>query len=573
MEDFLISGLVKEITPILIGQTLHRGFLVDTNLYLDFRLKNGQVLHIRLDPNDSSIFLDTLPKNQSNEAHPFLANIRKEILGWQLINIHKPNFERVVILEFQPKRPDAHPALTRLILSFAGRNTNAYLTDKENVIYALFKPRGNFNLDDRFSFTQFDKNLEELNKLVEARRESLDEPFIETTLKLFGPLLKKEFNYRKNQSGSREALLTLLKDLTLPPTPLIYTPVQLAQITRNEISIHQLIGIKKAIQLSSFPLHSLENSSVEQTAFPDLSTAARTYFQLLDKAIRAQNEFKRIEKLLSDESKKLQGYLKNLTVDQNKFEDPDKFKRLGDLLLANLSTARIIDNQALVIDYFDEHQPEISIALGEGKSPQQAAQNYFQLFQKARRAQDAIAKRLLEITSRLQTLSQLLSQLQGELNSIQFSHLLTQAEKALGIKPKYESRNTKEKSAQKARPLGRRFLSTSGHEIIVGKNNKENDAITFRIARSTDIWLHAADYPGSHVVIRGENRQEVPVKTIQEAAELAAFFSQAKELPKVAVHYTQKKFVSKPPRAQPGLVRLSSFKTILVEPRCVLQKS
>ena len=81
-----------------------------------------------------------------------------------------------------------------------------------------------------------------------------------------------------------------------------------------------------------------------------------------------------------------------------------------------------------------------------------------------------------------------------------------------------------------------------------------------------DTWMHAADYPGSHVVIRNPNRRDVPQRTLVEAAQLAAFYSQGKTQPKAAVHYTQKKFVNKPRGAAPGLVSLATFKTILVEP-------
>ena len=86
-----------------------------------------------------------------------------------------------------------------------------------------------------------------------------------------------------------------------------------------------------------------------------------------------------------------------------------------------------------------------------------------------------------------------------------------------------------------------------------------------------DLWLHAADYPGSHVIVKNPARGEIPPKTLLEAAQIAAFFSQAASQGKVAVHYTQKKFVGKPKGAAAGLVSLSSFKTILVEPKIIEQ--
>ena len=114
----------------------------------------------------------------------------------------------------------------------------------------------------------------------------------------------------------------------------------------------------------------------------------------------------------------------------------------------------------------------------------------------------------------------------------------------------------------------RRFVSSEGIEILVGKKAADNDQLTFRVARSLDFWLHAADYPGSHVVVRNPNRQpDIPQKTLIESAQLAAFYSNAKTQPKAAVNYTQKKFVTKPKGGSPGLARLSKFKTILVEPQ------
>lgn len=125
----------------------------------------------------------------------------------------------------------------------------------------------------------------------------------------------------------------------------------------------------------------------------------------------------------------------------------------------------------------------------------------------------------------------------------------------------------KKKKAEAEFKGARRFISSDGFEIMVGKKAKDNDFLTFRVARSLDLWMHAADYPGSHVIIRNPNRKEIPNKTLLEAAQLAAFYSSGREQTKAAVNYTQKKFVNKPRRSAPGAVSISSFKTILVEPQ------
>ena len=113
----------------------------------------------------------------------------------------------------------------------------------------------------------------------------------------------------------------------------------------------------------------------------------------------------------------------------------------------------------------------------------------------------------------------------------------------------------------------RRYRSTEGYEILVGRTDRDNDTLTFRIAKSYDLWFHAADYPGSHAVLRNPQRKEVPMSSILEAAQLAAKFSHARENAKVAVNYCERKFITKPKGFAPGQVRLSSFKTVMVEPK------
>jgi predicted ribosome quality control (RQC) complex YloA/Tae2 family protein len=116
-------------------------------------------------------------------------------------------------------------------------------------------------------------------------------------------------------------------------------------------------------------------------------------------------------------------------------------------------------------------------------------------------------------------------------------------------------------------PGVRRYVSSDGYEILVGRAARDNDNLTFKIAQPNDLWLHAGDYPGSHVIVRNPTRKEIPHRTVVEAAQLAGRFSQASEDSKVVIHYTPRKFLAKPRGAAPGLVRLSRFKSITVAPK------
>ena len=236
--------------------------------------------------------------------------------------------------------------------------------------------------------------------------------------------------------------------------------------------------------------------------------------------------------------------------------------------MANLATAVRIGNQVLVVDYFDDNAPTIEIEVDENKSLTEAAEKFFKRYTKARNAKNEIEKRLELLAVELNKfnlekmrLEQAIIEHDGQFLSPDTIEKTTNPRLKL-----------KDKQAETFKGV-RRYRSSDGFEILVGKASKDNDYLTFRIAKSLDFWLHAADYGGSHTVIRNPNRLvEMPNKTLIEAAQLAAYFSQAKAHSKAVVNYTQKKFVNKPKGAVAGLVSLSSFKTILVEPKESLEK-
>ena len=284
----------------------------------------------------------------------------------------------------------------------------------------------------------------------------------------------------------------------------------------------------------------------------DLDKAAATRFESLAAAARnkLKQELSKRKKLVGKLNEDLAGH-----------GDAEQWKRYGDLLLANVANARREGGKVFVTDYFDPASPEIAIEVDENDPITAAAEKFFRKYTKARNAAREIEERLKIVEKELATLSMRAEQLEDVIAAGDGSRLM----ELVGAKA---APGKVEKRKRNDVPSGVRvFISTDGLEILVGKKATDNDFLTFRLAKSLDTWMHAADYPGSHVVIRNPTRKDVPQKTLLEAAQLAAFYSQGKSQPKAAVHYTQKKFVNKPKGAAPGLVSLASFKTLLVEPK------
>lgn len=297
----------------------------------------------------------------------------------------------------------------------------------------------------------------------------------------------------------------------------------------------------------------------EFPAGPSISESLDEFYLEQDSERRFKTLADSARRKIDQEISKRKKLVRRLNEDLAGHGDAERWKRFGDLILANLSTAKRDGDKIVVTDYFDENTPEVAIDSDRNLGLTESAEKFFKRYTKARNAAGEIAKRLDTVASEIENL---------EAERIRIENAIAERDEDI-LKPaeRSEQQKQKEKKAGGGFSGARIFTSSEGYEILVGKKAKDNDHLTFKIAKSLDLWLHAADYPGSHVVVRNPNRRELPHTTLLEAAQLAAFYSTARAQPKVAVHYTQKKFVNKPKGAAPGLVSLASFKTILVEPQ------
>jgi predicted ribosome quality control (RQC) complex YloA/Tae2 family protein len=301
--------------------------------------------------------------------------------------------------------------------------------------------------------------------------------------------------------------------------------------------------------------------------FASLSEAADNYYTQLEATrtfnTRATTALARIRKAI-DKNLKLQ---ENLNRDLNTHGDAEYHRRIGELLLSNIGTAQRDGSIVKIKDYYSEDLPTIELNIDENLSLQEEANRYFTRYTKAKRAAQEITRRLDELKTELQKLELQRKEIEriiADKNIVALNEL----ENPKDNRPVNKSNQKKQKQGKNQKIQGvRKYLSSDGYQILVGRGAQDNDRLTFQVASPHDTWLHAANYPGSHVIVRNHGRAEIPHRTIVEAAQLAAYYSQARSDSKVDVHYTQRKFISKPKGAAPGLVRMSSFRTLIVEPR------
>lgn len=247
--------------------------------------------------------------------------------------------------------------------------------------------------------------------------------------------------------------------------------------------------------------------------------------------------------------------LRQLESDLSGHAGAEEAKRIGDLLLANVSTAKRRGQTLTLTDYFADDAPSIEIEIDENLTLAEEASRRFESYARSKRARKQILARIEEVKTELARLAAKSSDLENNPPTSDLPSALIS-----------ERKQSDKAANQNKIPGTRRYLSSDDFEVLVGRAARDNDTLTFKIAKPNDLWLHAADYPGSHVIVRNPTRKEIPQRTLIEAAQLAAHFSQANKDPKVDVHYTQRKFLSKPKGVAPGLVRLQRFKNITVAP-------
>ncbi|MDD4335257.1 MAG: NFACT family protein, partial [Desulfotomaculaceae bacterium] len=293
--------------------------------------------------------------------------------------------------------------------------------------------------------------------------------------------------------------------------------------------------------------------------------------ELLDYFFTARNTLEKLSKeknsvksLLHKEMTKLEKKLNHYSEDCDNTAGAEKHKLYGELLTANLYRLGKGSLEVALENYQEEGAPPVTIPLDPQRTAVENAQAYFKNYNKAKRTRQALASLIKQAREELDYLEGIKAAADFASDLIELNEIRQELVDQGYLKQPPPGRGIKQKKVKHVpKPLS--FISIDGFQLFVGKNNKQNDLLTTKMAQAEDIWLHAKDIPGAHVIIRTEGK-ETPPTTLMEAAGLAALFSKARESKSVPVDYTLKKHVHKPKGARPGMVIYEHQKTIMAAP-------
>ncbi|MGI6238716.1 MAG: Rqc2 family fibronectin-binding protein [Christensenellales bacterium] len=293
-------------------------------------------------------------------------------------------------------------------------------------------------------------------------------------------------------------------------------------------------------------------------SFPTLSEAMDEYYAARDRIGRIRQKSSAIHRALKSNIERCE---RKLALQQEALMGAsrmEEYRRTGDIIIASQHLIKKGMRTAELIDYAGENMPTVTVALDERLSPAQNAQRYYKKYQKARSARTLAAEQIARTGEELQYLEGQMQNLETCTDEPALFELRTELEKLGYIRANHNRRQMKQ--LPPSEPL--RFTSPAGRAILVGKNNVQNDKLTFGAA-SGDMWLHAKDMPGSHVLIPGGEADD---DTLHMAARLAAKYSKGGAGSHVPVDYTPRKYVKKPSGAKPGYVIYTHQRTLYVDP-------
>ena len=318
----------------------------------------------------------------------------------------------------------------------------------------------------------------------------------------------------------------------------------------------------KALAYAPYPLH--QYPSAWHQTFPSMNALLEEYFLRWAGIDRLEEVRGALARTVQQHIERVSNRLAAIQASLLEAEKADELRAWGEIILANIHRIQKGDLTVSGPDYRLDPERLVTVPLDPQKAPADNAQVYFRRYSKAKKSLEIQSRQLKSSQAELEYLESTAHSIDNADSTRILREIRSELQDEGYVKEKRASQKRKLKQESPAQPL--EISDAEGYRILIGRNNRQNDLVTMRLARNDDLWLHAKDIPGSHVVIQLQNNTRFSEAVIAKAAGLAAYYSRARQGLKVPVDYTLRKFVRKPRGAKPGMVIYDHQKTILATP-------
>ena len=533
-----ISFLIKEIKEKILRYKLTKIFQYDRVSFSLFFGKNNLIFQVK---DNSTIFYLKDEKDPNTDFQSkFLLSLKKYLQNSILINIRQEGFDRIVYFDFEKLNQFGDVEKYTLIIEIMGKASNIFLTSKDKILSALYFT--SIDVGNRVIMTGAKYTLPfEEKKISPIYLEAENFPF------------ETESFMEKIEGVGRAFALECSQDYdTFKKYLSSYNPV-MYEIT-NRGKIQKVLTYNEFSEFSQKENTNLENS---RKYFETLNDGLNAYFKTTITSNVISEKKKNLLKYVDSQIKKFKKIEKNIKIDLKKNENFENYKNIGDILAANMHQIKYGMKKVTVFDFYNNQ--EITINLDPLLSPNDNLNFYYNKYNKGKRTISALNSRFLDIQNEIKYFEEIKMFIEKENDFIGIEEI----ENELNLT---NNGNKSKNKIKLNKPKKRDLLSFdyNGFQIFVGRNNKENEEISFSKGQPNDIWLHIKDIPGSHVLIL-RNNQELPNDVLLHAANLACEYSKAKKGDKVTVDYCERKFVKKIKNSKPGNVIYTNFHSLLID--------
>ena len=538
-----ISFLVKEIKEKILRYKLTKIFQYDRVSFSLFFGKNNLLFQVK---DNSTIFYLKDEKDPNTDFQSkFLLSLKKHLQNSILVNIRQEGFDRIVYFDFEKLNQFGDVEKYTLIIEIMGKASNIFLTCKDKILSALYFT--SIDVGNRVIMTGAKYTLPfEEKKISPIYLEKENFPF------------ETETFLEKIEGAGRAFALQCSQDYNIFKKYLSsYRPVMYEILNRGKIQ--KVLTYNEFLEFSQKENANLENNPENKNNrkyFETLNEGLNAYFKTTITSNVISEKKKSLLKYVNSQIKKFKKIEKNIKVDLKKNENFENYKNIGDILAANMHQIKYGMKKVTVFDFYNNQ--EITINLDPLLSPNDNLNFYYNKYNKGKRTISALNIRFSDIQDEIKYFEEIKMFIEKENDFIGIEEIeneLNLSDNGNKIKNKIKLNKTKK----------RELLSFDykGFQIFVGRNNKENEEISFSKGQPNDIWMHIKDIPGSHVLIL-RNNQELPEDVLIYAANLACEYSKAKKGDKVTVDYCERKFVKKIKNSKPGNVTYTNFHSLLI---------
>lgn len=567
-DGFVVAAVAAELRrTILRGQVQKVRQHNKTDVTLEIRAPgHTYLLFLSADARFARLHLTASPNPVPKEAPNFCMLLRKYIDGAFLSQVEQIGMDRILKLHFDSSE---HGKLA-LVVEIMGKHSNIILIDAADKILGAIKhvgasvsryrqvlpgrdyipPPGVDKIDARgLTPALFDKLWSA--SLPDTGETAIVKKWIVEKFSGFGPFLADE---AIALAGGAQVKSSDVRDAIL----------RIGEIARTESFGPVFITGEHGEGVAVYPIRSAQFPPDRQFPRPSINEALDALFRGIVTRTRLEDQRAQVLTAIKRAAASKKQALKSVERTISEAEKSERYKQIGELILANLHAIEKGARSIIVADFFDPDMPEVVIELDEKLTPQQNAERSFKRFRKARDAAASAVQRRERITRDIELLEAALR----DTESSESVDSLQSLRRMLTNQGLLRSETVREREEDEfAGHRIRRFTTPDGWEILYGETSQANDHLTQRVARPNDVWLHARQITGAHVIIRtAGKKRDVPRPVLIQAALIAARNSDAKHSSLVPIDYTFRKHVRKPRGAAPGFVTYRGEKTIDVNP-------